>query len=283
MYKKLFLAAIISVVFIAQTNISSAQSIIVTTPLEAIQAMILQIQKQINTLREQIALLTAKSNIIATTTAPIAVTQTSSPELVLTPTTTSSQPVSTSSISTGEPVSTSSQSNAVSTSTEISTIVSPNRHVSGLNEYLPTDTTVTVLKPNGGEMWQTGSIYAIKWRLSAGSSSEAFKTSILLQSANAGVRETAVTISTSTLSIDGENQLMWTVPQTVSPATNYRIYIQMNQMAYITSLVYATGDWTYPKDESNGNMIITSGGASTSTTSASVLDSFMSFFRGLFW
>ncbi|MDO8557514.1 MAG: hypothetical protein Q7R98_03605 [Candidatus Jorgensenbacteria bacterium] len=281
MYKKLFLIGIISAILIAQVNVASAQSITVVTPFEAIQVMILQIQKQIDILREQIALLTAKSSIIATTTAPIAVTQTNSPEPVLTPVSTSSQLVSTSSISTEALVSTSSQSNAVSTSTETSTIVPPNRHVSGPNEYLPTDTTVAILKPNGGETWQTGSTHAIKWRLNAGSSSEAFKTSILLQSANAGVRETAVTISTSTLSIDGENQLIWTVPQTVNPAANYRVYIQMNQMAYITSLVYATGDWTYPKDESDGNITIISVGASAPTTSASIFDSFLSFFRRL--
>ena len=195
-------------------------------------------------------------------------------------------------------ISTSSQTGTESISTEA---VSLEREVSSPNSYLPGNTTVTVLSPNGGEVWRIGSPYPIRWRLNAGSSSEAFFTSILLQSVSditgfttdGNFRETVLIIATTTLSIDGDNRFLWTVPETVRPAASYRLYVQMNQLTYLDSPSY-TGHWVYPMDESDGNVSILADEGNPATTSTvatstaahdsltSLFASLWSFFENLF-
>ncbi|MDO8557515.1 MAG: peptidoglycan-binding protein [Candidatus Jorgensenbacteria bacterium] len=141
--------------------------------------------------------------------------------------------------------------------------------------YLPNNTTVVVSNPNGGESLQREVPYVIRWQVNAGTSTDSFVTSILLQSASNNVRQTVSTITSSAQSVSGSNEYVWAVPSSIPLASNYRVSVQLEKMSYIT----ASGGWTYPKDESDGNISVTN---TTSTTTASALDSFTSFFRGLF-
>lgn len=124
------------------------------------------------------------------------------------------------------------------------------------------DAKTTVLYPNGGEVWQPGNTYPIKWNFTKVLDQfvEPFSTSIQLSYATDNVRRGAYSIAQNQpLTKVGDNEFVWTFPIGATDVSgiplqgsNLRMVVQVNQLSYYPSL----GGCRYPWDESDQNITL---------------------------
>lgn len=133
------------------------------------------------------------------------------------------------------------------------------------------DAKTTVVYPNGGEVWQPGNTYTIKWNFDKAPDQfiGPFDTVIALDYAQGDTRIGAYTIAQNKFITNvGANQLSWTFPVGATDATgfplqggNFRAIVQVNKLSYQTLLKACTLPW----DESDQNISLGSYAQETGT------------------
>jgi hypothetical protein len=118
---------------------------------------------------------------------------------------------------------------------------------------------VTVITPNGGEIWKAGGEYPITWNFNAGSESTvSFPVSTTIIVRTEGTPGRVGVYSRSAISNEGVNVLDYAVPSNGYGGGMFTVTVQVN-----SSLSDGNGGYALPKDTSDTAFVISPGVART--------------------